>query len=110
MLSKRLPQSTGGSGSAATSQALNEFTMATWRLYNPAGGANTQWLSEINQASPTTVQKEMVTLLAEINYQLYLTRQQQERLLLTNTMLLLLSSRTSAPQAPTVKSVQNNAP
>ena len=69
-----------------------------------------QTLSEINQASPTTVQKEMVTLLAEINYQLYLTRQQQERLLLTNTMLLLLSSRTSAPQAPTVKSVQNNAP
>ena len=102
IFSKRMPQTNGGSDSSqATSQALNEFTMATWRLYTPGGRANTNWRNQINQASPATVQKEMVTLLAEINYQMYLKRQQQERLLLTNTMLLLLSSRSSQPSAPT---------
>ncbi len=105
ILSKRMPQSTGASDStSATSQALNEFTMATWRLYTPGGSANTSWLNQVNQASPATVQKEMVTLLAEINYQMYLTRQQEERLLLTNTMLLLLSSRSGQPSAPTLQS------
>lgn len=87
MLAKRLPQNSTGSSS---SQALNEFQMATWRLYNPnQTGSGTQWLDQINQASAATVQKEMVVLLAEINYQLYLSRQQEERALLTNTLLLL---------------------
>ena len=105
ILSKRMPQSTGASDTAATtSQALNEFTMATWRLYTPGGSANTDWLNQINQASPATVQKEMVTLLAEINYQMYLTRQQEERMLLTNTMILLLTSKTNQPKAPTINS------
>lgn len=103
IFSRRLPQSMG-SDVAPTSQAINEFNMATWRLYTPGGNANTQWLNQINQASSATVQKEMVTLLAEINYQLYLTRQQQERLLLTNTMLLLLSARSSQPPAPSLDS------
>lgn len=109
MLSKRMPQTTppGAASGSPTSQALNEFTMASWRLYTPGGTPNTSWLNQINQASPATVQKEMVTLLAEINYQMYLTRQQEERVLLTNTMLLLLSSRTSQPVAPTV---QNTTP
>ena len=93
ILAKRIPQTSGDSNnaSAATSQALNEFTMATWRLYNNNGAKDEKWINQINQASPATIQKEMVTLLAEINYQLYLTRQQQERMLLTNSMLLLLS-------------------
>jgi intracellular multiplication protein IcmX len=104
IFAKRLPQNMGGSDTTPTSQALNEFTMATWRLYTPGGNANTQWLNQINQASTATVQKEMVTLLAEINYQLYLTRQQQERLLLTNTMLLLISTRGSQPIAPSLNS------
>lgn len=106
IMSKRLPQSTtvGSDPSSLTSQALNEFTMATWRLYTPGGTSNTNWLNQINQASSASVQKEMVTLLAEINYQLYLTRQQQERLLLTNTMLLLLSSRSAQPVAPSLDS------
>lgn len=108
VLSKRLPQNTSGSdSSSATSQALNEFTMATWRLYTPGGNTNANWLNQINQAPPATVEKEMVTLLAEINYQLYLTRQQQERLLLTNTMLLLVNARTAQPVAPTL---DNSAP
>ena len=95
ILSKRIPQKSVDSSdsSQATSQALNEFTMATWRLYNPKDGAkNQQWLNQINEASSATIQKEMVTLLTEINYQLYLSRQQQERLLLTNTMILLLNA------------------
>ena len=110
VLSKRMPQTTppGSASGTTSSQALNEFNMATWRLYNSSGGTtNTTWLNQINQASPATVQKEMVTLLAEINYQMYLSRQQEERVLLTNTMLLLLSSRSSQPSAPTV---QNTTP
>lgn len=94
MFSRRLPQNltganTTGQQNSQTSQALSEFTMATWRLYNPDQSANTQWINQINNASPATVQKEMATLLAEINYQLYLSRQQQERILLTNTMILM---------------------
>lgn len=110
ILSKRLPQnqSTNSSGQQ-TSQALSEFTMATWRLYNPDQTANTQWLNQINNASSATVQKEMAGLLAEINYQLYLSRQQQERILLTNTMLLIQNARASQPSTtlgtPTAQSL-----
>lgn len=84
ILSKRLPQ-TNLNGS---SQALNELTMATRRIYNP-DKEGTQWLDSINTASPVTVQREMALLLSEINYQLYLNRQQEERILLTNSLLLL---------------------
>lgn len=104
IFSKRLPQNTlGTDGSPSTntqsSQALSEFTMATWRLFNPDQNAKSTWLSQINKASPATVEKEMVTLLAEINYQLYLNRQQEERLLLTNTLLLLQNAKASQPTA-----------
>lgn len=43
----------------------------------------------INTASPATVEKEMALLLAEINYQLYQMRQQQEKIILTNSIFLL---------------------
>lgn len=103
ILGKRVQQTTpsqtgGTSGSSApTSQAFNEFTMATWRLYNPDQSSNPQWLAQINNASAATVQKEMAALLAEINYQLYLSRVQQERILLTNTMLLIQNARAAQP-------------
>ena len=78
--------------------------MATWRLYksvNENPGApptpNAEWIAKINQANTTTLQKETVMLLAEINYQLYLSRQQQERLLLTNSALLLGSLKATRP-------------
>ncbi len=102
IFSKRIPQAPSSSSSNAspTSQALNEFTMATWRLYTPSGATNPTWLNQINQASTASVQKEIATLLAEINYQLYLNRQQQERMLLTENMLLLLNTRTSQPSPP----------
>lgn len=101
IMSKRLPQSTGGSNSQPTSQALNEFNMATWRLFNPndsSSNEDTQWVNKINKASTATVQKEIAILLAEINYQLYMTRQQQERQLLTESIMLLQNSRLTQPQ------------
>lgn len=101
ILSKRLPQNMGTSeAQSITSQALSEFTMATWRLYNPNGGSNTTWLNQLDKASASSVQKEIATLLAEINYQLYLNRQQDERLLLTNTILLFQNARAGQPSAP----------
>jgi len=107
ILSKRMPQSMPNN--QTSSQALSEFTMATWRLFNPDQKTpNVQWVNQINQASPATVQKEMVTLLAEINYQLYLNRQQEERLLLTQTMLLIQNSRTNQPNASSI--VTDNSP
>lgn len=92
MLAKRMAQNVpdGNGGNASTSQAVNELHMATWRLYNPATKeASDQWAQQINSAAPSTIQKEMAILLSEINYQLYLNRQQQERLLLTNSMILM---------------------
>ena len=90
ILSKRMSQTPGSStatSSTATSQALNEYTMATRRLYDPAS-KNSQWVDQMNTASAATVQKEIAVLLSEISYQMYLTRQQEERLLLTNTVML----------------------
>jgi intracellular multiplication protein IcmX len=96
IMSKRLPQ--GEEGKAKSSQALSEFKMASWRLYNPGQTEmKSQWISQINNASAASVQKEMAVLLAEINYQLYLNRQQDERILLTNTLLLLQNSRAAQP-------------
>lgn len=105
ILSRRMPQNVGDAASPnITSQALNEFNMATWRLYKPQqaeqGGApqpDQQWINMINTASPATVQKEIAVLLAEINYQLYLNRQQQERILLTNSVTLLQNAKTAEP-------------
>lgn len=94
ILSKRMPQD---QGSTHTSQAMSEFVMATWRIYNPGHPNDKQWLNEINHASTATVQKEIAALLSEINYQLYLTRQQQERLLLTESILLLQNARSGKP-------------
>ena len=102
IMAKRMPQNPSGAATTPTSQAMSEFVMATWRLskpQDPQGGQTSQWITQINTASPATVQKEIATLLAEMNYQLYLTRQQQERILLTNTMLLIQSVNSSKPPA-----------
>lgn len=102
ILSKRMPQNSASGSGDQTSQALSEFTMATWRLYSPSNPSDKnqnsqQWLAQINQASTATVQKEIAILLAEMNYQLYLSRQQQERILLTNTMLLIQNTKAGQP-------------
>jgi len=110
ILSKRLPQvqSKTGSQENGMSQALAEMSMATRRMYDPAALASgkPQWVTQINAASPTTVQKEMAILLSEINYQLYLNRQQEERLLLTNSLLLIESLKQGIPNVPNEESIQ----
>lgn len=99
IMSKRLPQNQSTTGQAPSSQALSEFKMATWRLFNADMSQNNQWINQINTASPATVEKEIATLLAEINYQMYLDRQIQERILLTNSIMLLQNTRSSQPSA-----------
>ncbi|WP_133127532.1 hypothetical protein [Legionella nagasakiensis] len=101
ILSKRMTSDT-----TKTSEASSEYNMATWRLANinqNTTGQNQnnqqqqQWTEQIKNAPPETVQKEIALLLAEINYQLYLTRQQQERILLTNSILVIQSARSNKP-------------
>jgi intracellular multiplication protein IcmX len=98
ILSKRLPIN-----GSTTTQALNEYNMATWRLAD-----SNQWVSKVNTASSLTVQKEIVMLLAEINYQLYLDRQIQERMLLTSSVSLLQGTKTAQPN-PDLQSQQTAA-
>lgn len=104
ILGKRIPNQSDNNSSS--SQALNEFTMASYRLYTPpsTGGASSSttsnWQNMINNASPATVQKETAILLAEINYQLYLMRQQQEQILLTQSVALMNSLTPPALSTP----------
>lgn len=98
IMARRLPQNSTDDNKNTTSQALNEFNMAT-RRFDPTGQADPKWINKLNEASPATVQKEIAMLLAEINYQMYLDRQMQERLLLTNSALLLINAHTVEPQA-----------
>ena len=97
-LAKRMVLPTDASSSQKTSQALNEFVMASYRLYTPSssndgGPATSAWQDMLNTASPATVQKETALILAEINYQLYQMRQQQEKLLLIQSSQLMNSLR-----------------
>ncbi|MBP6918818.1 MAG: hypothetical protein KBB94_07880 [Legionellaceae bacterium] len=99
-LDARMPQtvsSTDGTTSTSTSQAFNEFVMATWRLYSPTAASGAQWVDKINTASAATTQKEIAIILSEINYQIYLSRQTQERLLLTNSLIALQSAANNQP-------------
>jgi intracellular multiplication protein IcmX len=117
IMSKRLPQNQPSSDGSSNqmSQSLSEFNLATWRLFNPNSTTtgNTQWMNQINNAAPATVEKEIAILLAEINYQMYLDRQVQERILLTNSVMLLQNTRNTQPSAsfsstPTEGPAENN--
>lgn len=102
ILGKRVAQTSSSGGTneeTTTSEALNEFKMATWRQFDPSKQAGEQWVQKINSASAATVQKEMAILLSEISAQLYLTRQVQERLLLTNSILLLQALSQNKPDS-----------
>ncbi|OJY49049.1 MAG: hypothetical protein BGO90_12105 [Legionella sp. 40-6] len=110
IMAKRLPQNQSGSSKQEpSSQALSEFNMATWRLFKADMSIDNQWVSKLNNASPATVQKEIATLLAEINYQLYLDRQIQERILMTNSIMLLQNTRSSQPNNNFTGSTSVNA-
>jgi intracellular multiplication protein IcmX len=107
---KKIPNTDSNDANQATSQALNEFKMATYRLYNPnidpnnlnntTDSQNKPWQQMINEASPARVQKETAILLAEINYQLYLMRKQQDKLILTNSVMLLQSALAPTLELP----------
>lgn len=111
IMSRRLPQQSNASGGGGAggqnnntlpSQALNEYTMATWRIFKPSSGTEQkaqQWVDKLNQASPATVQKEIAILLSEINYQLYLDRQIQERMLFTQSVSLLQGTKAGQPNS-----------
>lgn len=79
---------------AATSQAQADYVMATRRLFVPgsnnpsdassaSSGQQTQWYQQMEKAPPITVQREMLYLLSEMNYQMYQMRMIQERELAT---------------------------
>ena len=109
ILSRRLPQTVGQT--TLPSQALNEYNMATWRIYKPTttqngaqnGSSSTQqdsqWLDKINAGTPAQVQKEIAVLLSEINYQLYLDRQIQERLLFNSSVSILQGTKATQPSS-----------
>lgn len=95
MMARRLPQ-----GDGKTSDALAEFKMATWRLFDfnaEKADDGQKWLNKIQKGSAASVQKEIAVLLAEINYQMYLQRQQNERMLLTQSIALIQMARFAAP-------------
>ncbi len=99
ILSRRLPLDDKGE----TSTALSEFQMASWRIYNSKEKdpeLAKAWLTKIQKSSAASVQKEIAVLLAEINYQMYLTRQQNERMLLTQSVALLQMARFFAAPNP----------
>lgn len=61
-----------------------EFNLASRRMKG-------EWHDKMEQASPATVQREMLYALAEMNYQLYQMRMQNERLLATVSVFQLQS-------------------
>lgn len=77
----------------SASQAELEFQMATSRLASAkksgAQDSQSDWLTNLKQATPAEVQRQTAILLAEMNYQLYLSRMSQERLLATMSVLQL---------------------
>lgn len=92
ILARRMPQTVSTDNSTQTSQAFSEFQMATRRLYDPSktSSDDKQWIDAINtEASTATVQKESAVLLAEMNYQLYLLREQIEK---QNALMAILVS------------------
>jgi hypothetical protein len=71
-----------------TSAAYADKMMATRRLFNtsPTTDGTTptnSWINDMQQASPLVLQRELVYLLAEMNYQLYQMRMMDEKILLT---------------------------
>lgn len=86
LMQKRRPIQGSGNSVTKTSQMEQEYKMATYRLFNPDSTSTqktTEWQDRLATASSAAVQRQMATLLAEINYQLFLNRKEQERILLT---------------------------
>jgi intracellular multiplication protein IcmX len=99
IMARRMPN-----GITKTSQAFDEYTMATRRIItnndstdSTSGSTSTEnkWLTDMEKAPSVVIQREMLYLLSEINYQMYLDRQQNEKILLTLTAMQLQIANTS---------------
>lgn len=79
----------------STSQLEEEFKMATQRIFTPDRhgeldpSQKTAWQKDLEKAGSLAVQRQMAQLLAEINYQMYLNRREQERILTTLSAMQL---------------------
>lgn len=68
------------------SPAYGEYLMATRRLMptqGSSGSPTNPWVTDLQSYNQVQLTQEMLYLLAEINYQLYLSRMQEEKILLT---------------------------
>ena len=86
LMQKRRLIAESGNTTVKTSQMEQEYKMATYRLFNPDSATTqktTEWQDRLATASSSAIQRQMAVLLAEINYQLFLNRKEQERILLT---------------------------
>ena len=81
---------------STTSQMEQEFKMATHRLFNPNSDkqnpTETKWVKDLSKAKMPDIQRQMAMLLAEINYQLFLNRKEQERILVTLSAMQLANN------------------
>ncbi len=71
-----------------TSQAYDEYVMATRRVLNPdssdtSGKATNKWVTDMENASPITMQRELLYLMADNLYMTYQNKVLNEKILLT---------------------------
>lgn len=88
------------------SQAEIEYRMATQRLSDqpadPEKPEQGSWRDAMEKAPPIVVQRAMLYLLAQINYQLYLQRVQDERILATLSAMQLQQLETMKNELKTI--------
>lgn len=101
IMQRRRATTVPGTTETKTSQLEQEYKMATYRIFNATSTATnkkTDWQERLETASSASIQKQMALLLAEINYQLYLNRQEQERILLTLSAMQLANNTQAKKQ------------
>lgn len=110
IIGRRMPNALTG-----TSTAFDESEMFTRRILNSlpssaGSAAQNTWLQDMNEASQIVLLREMTVLLAEINYQMYLERMQNEKVLLTLAAMQMGSTASmSTTIAQPLQEVTSNA-
>jgi hypothetical protein len=84
------------------STAELEHESASWRL---ASNSSSKYYQEMEKAPPVKVEREMLFLLAEIRYELYQLRQQNEKLLATQSVMNLQNLKTTDYTAAALQSL-----
>lgn len=88
------------------SAAATDYESATWRLRQPADSKSTSYMDDMKNASPATVSREIVFLLAEIHYDLYKMQQQNQQMIalqsLSNLQVNQISNMLNANAAKQV--------